>query len=183
MSSDALLEKYLLVTIHRKFYQYERLWNLFVHCLTYIPRKRSAFAESSRSFKGVIFQTTHRSSKQMTHTILFYNSRSKSTNPEELRFPWWLSGKESSCNAGDAGSIPGLGRSPGGGNDNPLQDSCLEDPTDRGAWQTTVHKVTKRCTRLSMHPEELGSGEQKTSHLMLTTSLPAARCAVDVMYL
>ena len=162
MSSNALLEKYLLVTIHRKFYQYERLvklWNLFLHCLTYIPRKRSAFAESSRSFKDVIFQTTHRSSKQMTHTILFYNSRSKSTNPEELGFPWWLSGKESSCNAGDAGSIPGLGRSPGGGNDNPLQYSCLEDPTDRGAWRTTVHKVTRRWTRLSMHPEELGSGE------------------------
>ena len=116
MSSNALLEKYLLVTIHRKFYQYERLWNLFVHCLTYISRKRSAFAESSRSFKGVIFQTTHRSSKQMTHTILFYNSRSKSTNPEEIRFPWWLSGKESSCNASEEGSIPGWGRSPGEGN-------------------------------------------------------------------
>ena len=108
--------------------------------------KQSAFAESSHSFKDMIFQTTHRSSKQMTHTILFYNSRSKSTNPEELRFPWWLSGKESSCNAGDAGSIPGLGRSPGGENDNPLQYSCLENPMDRGVWGTTIHKVTKRWT-------------------------------------
>ena len=108
--------------------------------------KQSAFAESSHSFKDMIFQTTHRSSKQMTHTILFYNSRSKSTNPEELRFPWWLSGKESCCNAGDAGSIPGLGRSPGGENDNPLQYSCLENPTDRGVWGTTIHKVTKRWT-------------------------------------
>ena len=46
-----------------------------------------------------------------------------------------------SCNAGDPGSIPGLGRSPGEGNGNPLQDSCLENPMDRGAWQTTVHGV------------------------------------------
>ena len=48
--------------------------------------------------------------------------------------PWWLSGKELVCSAGDAGSIPGLGRSPGGGNGNPLQYSCLENPMDSGAW-------------------------------------------------
>ena len=46
-------------------------------------------------------------------------------------------------NSGDAGSIPGWGRSPGEGNGNPLQYSCLENPKDRGAWQTTVHRVTK----------------------------------------
>ena len=46
-------------------------------------------------------------------------------------------------NSGDAGSIPGLGRSPGGGNGNPLQYSCLENSIDRGAWQATVHGVTK----------------------------------------
>ena len=44
--------------------------------------------------------------------------------------PWWLSGKESACNAGDSSSIPGLGRSPGGGKGNPLQYSCLENPMD-----------------------------------------------------
>ena len=55
--------------------------------------------------------------------------------------PLWLSGKETSCNAGDAGdsgSIPGSGRSPGEGNGNPLQDSCPEDSVDRGAWWTTI---------------------------------------------
>ena len=60
--------------------------------------------------------------------------------------------KESTCNAGDAGdasSIPGSGRSPGGGHGNPLQYSCLENPTDKGAWQATVHGVTKSRTRLS----------------------------------
>ena len=48
-------------------------------------------------------------------------------------------GKESALNAGDPDLIPGLGRSPGEGNDSPLQDSCLENPMDRGAWWATVH--------------------------------------------
>ena len=50
---------------------------------------------------------------------------------------------------GDAGSVPGLGRSPGGGTDNPLQYSCPENPMDRGAWRATVHGVTVSQTRLS----------------------------------
>ena len=50
---------------------------------------------------------------------------------------------------GDTGSVPGSGRSPGGGNGNPLQYSCLENPMDRGAWQATVHGVTKIQTQLS----------------------------------
>ena len=49
-------------------------------------------------------------------------------------FPGGSDGKTSACNAGDLGSIPGLGRSPGEGNGNPLQYSCLESPMDRGAW-------------------------------------------------
>jgi hypothetical protein len=49
-------------------------------------------------------------------------------------FPGGSDGKESACNAGDLSSIPGLGRSPGEGNDNPPQYSCLENPMDRGAW-------------------------------------------------
>ena len=52
-------------------------------------------------------------------------------------------GKESACNAGDLDSIPGLGRSLGEGNGNPLQSSCLEKPMDRGPWWATVHKVAK----------------------------------------
>ena len=55
-------------------------------------------------------------------------------------------GKESACNAGEQGSIPGSGRSPGGGNDNPLQYSCLENSVDGGAWGATVHAVTKSQT-------------------------------------
>ena len=52
-------------------------------------------------------------------------------------------GKESACNAGDLGSISGLGRSPGEGNGNPLKYSCLENPMDKGAWQATVYGVTR----------------------------------------
>ena len=65
--------------------------------------------------------------------------------------PRWLSRKESACNAEDAGNmglIPGSGRCPGGGNGNPLQSSCLGNPTDRGAWWATVHGVTKSQTWL-----------------------------------
>ena len=54
--------------------------------------------------------------------------------------------KVSACNAGDLGSIPGSGRSPGEGNDNPLQYSCLENPMDGGAWQATPHGVAKTRT-------------------------------------
>ena len=63
--------------------------------------------------------------------------------------PWWLSVKNLLANTEDAGSIPGWGRSPGEGNGNPLQYSCLGNPTDRGVWQVTVHGVTKSHTRLS----------------------------------
>ena len=59
--------------------------------------------------------------------------------------------KNPPANAGDVrdlGSIPGLGRSPGGGNDNPLQYSCLENPMDRGDWWAIDHRVTKSWTRL-----------------------------------
>ena len=58
-------------------------------------------------------------------------------------FPHSSDGKESACNAGDLGSIPGLGRFPGEGNGNPFQYSCLGNPRDRGTWQATVHRITK----------------------------------------
>ena len=58
-------------------------------------------------------------------------------------------GKESSCNAGDMGSIPELGKSPGERNGSLLQYSCLENPTDRGAWWAAVHGVTKSRTQLN----------------------------------
>ena len=56
---------------------------------------------------------------------------------------WWLSSKESICSAANTGLIPESGRSPGEGNGNPLQYSCLGNPMDRGAWRATVHGITK----------------------------------------
>ena len=73
--------------------------------------------------------------------LLFYN---------DIIILWGLPGdsavKNLPANAGDLDSIPGLGRFPGGGNGNPLQYSCLENPTDRGAWWATVHRVAKSQT-------------------------------------
>ena len=66
-----------------------------------------------------------------------------------MGFPGGSDGKESTSNAGDLGSIPGLQISPGGGHGNPLRDSCLENPLNRGAWKATVHGVAKSQTRLS----------------------------------
>ena len=63
--------------------------------------------------------------------------------PEERGFPHSSVGKESACDAGDPGLIPGLGRFPGKGNGNPLQYSCLDNPMDRGAWQATVYGVAR----------------------------------------
>ena len=65
---------------------------------------------------------------------------------EVLAFLRGSDGKKSACNAGDLGSIPGLGRFPGEGNGCPLQYSCLENPMDKGAWRVTVHGVTKSWT-------------------------------------
>ena len=73
-----------------------------------------------------------------------------SAEPSE-GFPVGSAGKESSCNAGDTGmhcSIPGLGRSPGVGNGNPLKYPCLENSLGRGAWWDTVHGVVRIWTRL-----------------------------------
>ena len=68
---------------------------------------------------------------------------------EEMDFLGGSDGKASACSVGDPGSIPGSGRSPGEGNVNPLQYSCLENSMDGGAWWATVHGVAKSQTRLS----------------------------------
>ena len=70
----------------------------------------------------------------------------------QIGLPKWVIGKESTCNAGDTrdvGSIAGLRRSPGEGNGNPLQYSCLENSMDREDWQATVHEIKKSQTQLS----------------------------------
>ena len=65
-------------------------------------------------------------------------------------FPGGSDSKESTCSAGEQGSIPVLGKSPGKGTGYPIQYSCLENSMDRGAWQSTVHRVAKSWTRLTL---------------------------------
>ena len=101
-------------------------------------------------------------------TVLRSGDRGQMTNPQLITFlpscclrkkfaaflTPWLSSEEFSCGAGaagDTGSIPGSGRSPGGGNGNPFQYSCLENPINRGGWHGIVHGVTKSQTLLSEH--------------------------------
>ena len=92
-------------------------------------------------------------------------------NSKDLGLPWWLSSRESVCNAGDPGLLPGLGRSPGKGNDNPLQYPCLENPMDRGAWWAIVHGVSQSQTRLkrlsSNSSEDLDTWKLKASNSLL----------------
>ena len=66
--------------------------------------------------------------------------------------PWWLSHEESACNEGDLGSIPELRRSPGGGNGNPFQYSCLGNPTDTGALQAAIRGVARVGHNLAARP-------------------------------
>ena len=87
-------------------------------------------------------------------------------------FPGASNGKESTCNAGDMGSIPGLVRSPGEGHGNPLQYSGLENPMDRGAWRVIVHGVTKRWTQLSIFIRPPGSLADTWSCLKSLLVLP-----------
>ena len=70
-------------------------------------------------------------------------------NTKQAGFAGGSDGKESTCKAEHPGSIPGWGGSPGEGNGNPIQDSCLGDPMDRGAWRAAVHGISKIRTRLS----------------------------------
>ena len=87
--------------------------------------------------------------------IRFYSERSMKFHSlstlDLFDFPGGSEGKASACNVGDPGLIPGSGRSPGEGNGNPLQYSCLENPTDGGAWWAAVHGVTESETTEQPH--------------------------------
>ena len=79
-----------------------------------------------------------------------------------MGFPGGSNGKESSHNVGDLSSIPGLGRSPGEWNGNPLLYSCLENPMDKEAWRATVHGVTKIRTQLMTNAFTFKDPQQAT---------------------
>ena len=91
-------------------------------------------------------------------------------------FPGDSDGKVSAYDAGDPGSIPGSGRSPGKGNGNPFQYSCLEKPTDRGAWWAIVYGITKSRTQLSDFTFTLnyGGGNEDDGYLLQKVPCTAA---------
>ena len=97
-------------------------------------------------------------------------------------FPGGSEGKESACNVGDPGSIPGSGRSPGEGSGNPLQYSCLENPMHRGAWWAAVHGVAKSQAQLGDYTHRLagswegGDGEEKNCNLSFSYSPHSQSC-------
>ena len=92
---------------------------------------------------GAWLATVHGIAKSWTRLT------TKTTADIYVELPGGSDGKESACNAGDLGLIPRSSRSPGEGNGNPLQYSCLENPMDGGAWQAMVHGVKKSQTQLS----------------------------------
>ena len=102
---------------------------------------------NSETNKGTLF--LNYMLNQMGLTDKYRTSHPKAEAYTKHDFPGGSGGKASVYNAGDLGSSPGLGRSPGEGNGNPLQYYCLENPMDRGAWWATVYGVAKSRTRLS----------------------------------
>ena len=119
------------------------------HCLPLIPwlhkHRREKFSHKSENVCSSSFHNSSNKSSLESMCIM-------------VGLPSWLSSKESAGNAGDAGDagdadlIPGWGRSPGGGNGNPLQCSCLENPMDREAWRAAVHGVTRVRLNFSTKP-------------------------------
>ena len=125
--------------------------------------------------KHTRYYPTHTHTHTHTHTItlhpLYHKQRHLDRRALYLigwSFPHSSVSKESSCNAGNPGSIPGSGRSPGEGNGNPLQYSCLENSINRGAWQATVHGVTMNWTWLN---DYLFTSFPFSEHALLSTLL------------
>ena len=95
--------------------------------------------------RRILYQLSHRGSPKHALVDILNSCDHNVLLPACITrgFPRGSVRKESACSAGDLGSIPGSGRSPGEGNNNPLQFSCLENPMDRGAWWATVHEATR----------------------------------------
>ena len=97
---------------------------------------------------GAWWATVHGIAKSRTQ-LSDFTFTFKSNGTSSNRLPWWLSGKESARQAGNTGSIPGLGRFPGGRYGNPFQCSCLKNPRDGGAWWAAVYGVAQSPTQLN----------------------------------
>ena len=96
------------------------------------------------------------------------------TDGSSMELPWWLSTKQSACNAWDTGSFPGLGRPPGEGNGSPLQYSCLGKPMDREACWATLHGAVKSQTGRSARAQGSPTANPLISRQASSTASPAA---------
>ena len=118
---------------------------------------QSSLVLSSQKIERIQLSINKEMDKQIvkqSHIGILFSNKKKLTTDTHNRLPRWLSGKESACNTREgeaAGSIPGSGRSPGEGNGNPHQYSCLGNPTDRRAWQATVHGVAHNLVTKQQH--------------------------------
>ena len=116
------------------------------------------FISTIKAIQGAIHGNCDPLSLTLSLALVGYSSsysnrkKGKGSKPaliDHLACPTFPGGSEAARSAGNLGLIPGLGKSPGEGNGNPLQYPCLENSMDRGVWQATVHGVTKSQTRLS----------------------------------
>ena len=117
------------------------------------------------------------SSETVRQEAVYRNQISEKSEILPYCFSGGSDGKESACNAGDPGSIPGSRRSPGGGNGNLLQYYCMENSVDRGAWWATVHGVTESDTTEQVTFSHLGGSQVEirtliSDHLPLVGSFP-----------
>ena len=116
-----------------------------IYALAILPKNHFCVYIYSRKVKIAIHSKLRRPQFDSWVRKIYWR-RDRLPTPTFLGFPGGSEGKASACNVGDPGLIPGSARSPGEGNGHPLQDSCLENPMDRGAWQATVHAVVKSRT-------------------------------------
>ena len=131
-----------------------------IHVHTSIP--------SFMDFLPVLVTTEHRVEFPMPYnrfSLVIYFKHSSI----HIGLPWWLSGKEATCQCRDMGSIPGLGRSPGEGNSNPLQYSCPRNHKDRGVWRATVHGGRKMS-------HDLVTKQQQHLDFPIHPTLPLSPC-------
>ena len=122
-----------------------RAWRAIVHRVTKSWTRLNRLSMHTRIWRGV--SSIAKNISGNGHQLDSLTIGDENTSFES--YPGSSAGNESACNAGDLGLIPGLGRSPGEGNGNPLQYFCLENSMDRGAWRATVHWVAKSQIQLS----------------------------------
>ena len=151
-------------------HQHSQLFS-FPGCTCWPTRKHISRPFSQISFGGFSWELSPLESGHVAHSQI-WKQQIPVLYPSI--FPGGTVGKEPTCQCQRCkrlGSIPGLGRSPGRGPGNPLQYSCLKNPTDRGAWWATVHGVRKSQTRLSMPRTTHQSMESATIALWATGTL------------